>query len=146
MRIKSLLIVALFTMVAVAFHGCGAPPTKIEEPEGPAVVTSFSPDAVALAKRLEPGVKRGIISGSEGIPTVEHGIRLDCAMICLNEKLLEPDVVAAVRETNMMLCGWQGNTPEEMERQFAARVDGFSSDRPDVALEWVRGNVAQPVA
>ena len=101
-------------------------------------LTSFSADAVELARELAPDVERGIVSGSEGIPTVETGIRLDCGMICLNHKLLEPDVVAAVRETRMVLCGWQGNTPEELERQMAARVDGFSSDRPDWTLEWLQ--------
>jgi glycerophosphoryl diester phosphodiesterase len=101
-------------------------------------LTSFSADAVEMTRTLAPDIERGIISGSVGMGTVDTGIRLDCGMICLNEKLLEPDVVAAVRETRMNLCGWQGNTPTELERQKAARVDGFSSDRPGDALEWLR--------
>jgi len=101
-------------------------------------LTSFSPGALAAARAIAPELARGIIASTAPFVALGHALDLGCATIALHQSLLAPDVVARVRASGIALRGWQGNTPEELERLSAASVDGFSSDRPDVALAWLR--------
>ena len=100
--------------------------------------TSFAPHAVEETRRQAPDIERGLISGNEAFGTIKRAQELGCSTVCLHQSLLEPDVVSAVREANLFLAGWQGNSYEEMDRLYAARADGFSSDKPDIALAWLK--------
>ena len=44
----------------------------------------------------------------------------------------------------MFVVGWTGNTPEELAELHAAEVDAVSTDRPDIALEWMREHGIKP--
>lgn len=100
-------------------------------------LTSFDATAVAVARTFAPNQRRGYITSSEPRESLERAIGLGCAQIGIWQGVLTTDIAQAVRKSRLALVGWQGNTAEEMERLFACRVDGFSSDHPDVALAWL---------
>ncbi len=100
-------------------------------------LTSFSADALRTARSQAPDQRRGFITASEPLRSLECARELDCAQIGIRQDVLDDDVAAAVRKAGLSLVGWQGNSAAELERLYAFRVDGFSSDRPDIALEWL---------
>ena len=109
-----------------------------------AVLTSFSADALDVARREAPDLRRAHITGSDPLAALERAAALDCVQLGVRLTVLTPEVADAVRATGMALTGWQGNSAEELERLRDARVDAFSSDRPDIALDWLAGNGIEP--
>ena len=101
-------------------------------------LTSFAPRALEQARHEAPDMERGLISSTEALGTIVKAAELGCTTVCLHQALLEPPAVEAVRAAGLFLAGWQGNSYEEMDRLYAARADGFSSDRPDIALAWLK--------
>lgn len=110
-----------------------------------AILTSFSADAVAQARTLRPGFRRGLITSENPLGLLDLAVELGCVMFAVHQAALDATIGDAIRERGLWLSGWQGNTAEELARLYDARVDGFSSDRPDVALEWLRERGIEPV-
>ena len=100
-------------------------------------LTSFSADALRTARSLAPDQRRGFITASEPLHSLERACELECAQIGIRQDILDDAVTTAVRKAGLSLVGWQGNSAAELERLHMYGVDGFSSDRPDIALEWL---------
>jgi glycerophosphoryl diester phosphodiesterase len=109
-----------------------------------ATIMSFSDLAIKFAQTNAPDISRGFITSSDPLAAVGVATEVGCSRIGLHQSLLSPEVVRAVRLTDMALHGWQGNSDDEMRRLSKARVDGFSSDRPDIAIHWMRQNGFEP--
>jgi len=111
-------------------------------------LTSFAPSALAECGTVAPDIRRRLIVGRQTTDEIERAVKtavdLGCAAIGVHQLRLDPEVVAAVRRTGLSLTGWQGNAPEELERLYDARVDGFTSDWPDIALAWLRERGIEP--
>lgn len=100
-------------------------------------LTSFSADALGIARSLAPDQRRGFITDSEPLRSLERARELGCAQIGIRQDVLNEEVTNAVRKAGLSLVGWQGNSAKELEQLHRFRVDGFSSDHPEIALEWL---------
>jgi glycerophosphoryl diester phosphodiesterase len=56
-------------------------------------------------------------------------------MLGLRSNRLDAAVVAAVRDTGLEIGGWACNDAATIGRMFELQVAGFTTDRPDLALE-----------
>ena len=110
-----------------------------------AILTSFCVNTVEQARNLRPDFRRGLITSENPLGLLDLAVELGCIMFAVHQAALDAQVGAAIRECGLWLSGWQGNSAEELTRLHDARVDGFSSDRPDIALEWLRDKGVEPM-
>jgi glycerophosphoryl diester phosphodiesterase len=120
-------------MQAVAAHGL------VER----TLVTSFHPQVLREAKRLEPGIATGL-----AYPNDRHGLRMlraalparigrmlseagaDAAM--LHHALVTPKVVARCGAAGARVFAWTIETPDDLSRVLAAGVDGAIANDPSL--------------
>lgn len=104
------------------------------------VLTSHSNAALQFTARCCPDMPRGKIVG-EGDPRVDSAIEdahmFGCTTVCLHRAHLSERTVEYARRHGLFIVGWPANTPEEFDEMRSARVDALSTDRPDVAIEWM---------
>ncbi len=60
-----------------------------------------------------------------------HGV----PMLALRSNMVDADVVRSVREAGLEIGAWACNDAATIRRVFALQVAGFTTDRPDLALQ-----------
>ncbi len=109
-----------------------------------ATITSGSEDTLRYVALAAPDTSRGLIIGSDVEARGEKAFQIGCTTVCVNRELLRGAAVGALRKFGLFLVGWTGNSPEELAQLRDAEVDAISTDRPDIALEWLRNNRIRP--
>jgi glycerophosphoryl diester phosphodiesterase len=71
-----------------------------------------------------------------GLPQVCAAARArGVPMLALRSNMVDADVVAAVRDTGLEVGCWACNDSATIRRMFDLNVAGFTTDRPDLALQ-----------
>jgi glycerophosphoryl diester phosphodiesterase len=102
------------------------------------VVSSFEPAALEHVRSMAPHLRRAFITSRDAAAGIETARRLGCAQLCLQLAIVSRPVVEEAHRHGFEVCGWVGNTPEELRDLAAAGVDCLTTDRPSVALRWSR--------
>jgi glycerophosphoryl diester phosphodiesterase len=110
-------------------------------------LTGSSLEAHRCASTYAPDISRGRIVGGEAttlLARLRESKAAGCDTVCVKRALLSAEVVDFAHELGLFVVGWTANTPEELGELRAAHVDAVSSDRPDIALAWMRDNDIEP--
>jgi glycerophosphoryl diester phosphodiesterase len=108
------------------------------------VVTSFQIGTVCAAVSFAmPSMHAWLVTPDVqtdlGLPAVCAAARArGVPMLALRSNRVDGDVVVAVREAGLDIGAWACNDTVTMQRMFDLAVAGFTTDRPDLALQ-VRG-------
>lgn len=101
------------------------------------MLVSFHAGALPAARALLPGLSTGlIVSRPEGDP-VEMALRAGAGTVLPRQDLLTDTLVRAAKGAGVRVIPWTLNTREEVHRAVALGADGFATDDPCAAREWV---------
>jgi glycerophosphoryl diester phosphodiesterase len=98
------------------------------------VVSSFDPAALERMKAAAPGIPTAFIGGFRDVADVEAAIRLRCAAVCPHLPTTSAEILRAARGRGLQVCGWMGNTPEEVTTLLEWGVDAITTDFPSRIL------------
>ena len=101
--------------------------------QGRTIVTSFEPEALALARRLAPALPRAYIGAYDGPAFLETALALGCAQADVPLATGSAEVVRAARARGLRVCGWLGNSTEALRRLVVWGVDAITIDLPTMA-------------
>jgi glycerophosphoryl diester phosphodiesterase len=109
-------------------------------------VMGFSPDVVARAHALEPGVPTTFLVAAAHVQSVDAhpedaiawAVRLGATDAGVQHTLAGPALVAAARAVGVRVGVWTVNDEPAMRRMIDLGVDVLTTDRPDLARR-VRG-------
>lgn len=101
------------------------------------MLVSFHAGALPAARSLLPGLATGlIVSRPEGDP-VEMALRAGAGTVLPRLDLVSEELVRAARERGIRVIPWTLNSRDEVRRAVALGADGFATDDPCAAREWV---------
>jgi len=101
-------------------------------------ILSFYHPSLAKIKRLEPGIKTGVLVGGRQAPTdpvaLVRQYQADCYLP--NFRLLTPETVATVHQAGISIITWTVNDEADMRRVIGLGMgrfpgDGIATDYPD---------------
>ncbi len=106
--------------------------------EDRSVVSSFEVEALELIRGIAPHLGRAFITSTDPAAGIETADRLGCAQVCLQLAILSRERVEEGHARHLEVCGWVGNTPQELQHLVDCGVDALTTDLPTVALEFLR--------
>ncbi|MGQ4511037.1 glycerophosphodiester phosphodiesterase family protein [Streptomyces sp. DW26H14] len=95
-------------------------------------VSSFHDEAVAEIARLVPGVRTVLIASRWGGDVVDRAKAVGAATLALNIRRLTLEVVERAHAEGLRVLGWVVNTPDHLRLARAFRLDGVTTDRPEI--------------
>ena len=106
---------------------------RLLEPLGlRSAVHSFDHRQIATARRIAPGVPRGVLEASYHLAPTASMESVDARFLWMAAELIDADLVNAVHARAGRIAAWTVNAPEEMLRLASLGVDLLCTD--DVAL------------
>ena len=106
---------------------------------GDVMLVSFVPAALTAARALLPGLATGLIISRTEVDPVEMATRAGAGTLLPRKDLLSEDLVQAARRVRVRVIPWTLNTGDDIRRAMELDVDGFTTDDPCSAREWVKG-------
>ncbi|MCF3962831.1 glycerophosphodiester phosphodiesterase [Streptomyces fuscigenes] len=95
-------------------------------------VSSFHDEAVAEIARLVPGVRTVLIASRWGGDVVDRAKAVGAHSLALNLRRMTLEVVERTRAEGIGVLGWVVNTEEHLRLARAFRLDGVTTDRPEI--------------
>ncbi|MFF4095501.1 glycerophosphodiester phosphodiesterase [Streptomyces sp. NPDC001834] len=95
-------------------------------------VSSFHDGAVAEIARLVPGVRTVLISSRRQDDAVERAKKVGAATLALNIRRLTLEVVEQAHAEGLKVVGWVVNTEDHLRLVRALRLDGATTDHPEI--------------
>lgn len=95
-------------------------------------VSSFHDGAVAEVARLVPGVRTVLIASRGQDDAVERAKAVGAATLALNIRRLTLETVERARAEGLKVIGWVVNTQDDLRLVRALRLDGATTDRPEI--------------
>jgi len=106
---------------------------------GDVMLVSFVPAALTAARALLPGLATGLIISRTVVDPVEMSTRAGAGTLLPRKDLLSEELVQAARRVRVRVIPWTLNTGDDIRRAMELDVDGFATDDPCSAREWVKG-------
>ncbi|MDD1639113.1 MAG: glycerophosphodiester phosphodiesterase [Methanomicrobiales archaeon] len=106
---------------------------------GDVMLVSFVPAALTAARALLPGLATGLIISRTEVDPVEMATRAGAGTLLPRKDLLSEELVQAARRVRVRVIPWTLNTGDDIRRAMELDVDGFATDDPCSAREWVKG-------
>ncbi|MGW1193164.1 glycerophosphodiester phosphodiesterase [Streptomyces sp. NPDC002559] len=95
-------------------------------------VSSFHDGAVAEIARLVPGVRTVLIASRWDGDVVERAKAVGAATLALNIRRLTLEVVERAHAEGLKVIGWVVNTQDHLRLARALRLDGATTDYPEI--------------
>jgi len=110
------------------------------------VVISFQEEAVADVRALEPRLTGALVVGGKAKGTeaqwaaqlAERAGKCSAAILDLHYGMLSPSLIAELHRRGFKVWCWTVNDPVIMNALARWGVDGITTDRPDVMIDWRR--------
>jgi len=99
------------------------------------LVSSFSRAALAAARDLVPDWPRGLLVARLPSDWRDITVGLGCRTVHCDQRHLDADAVAAIREAGLDVLAWTVNDPGKARRLWGWGVAGLFTDVPEVLLE-----------
>ena len=106
---------------------------------GDVMLVSFVPAALTAARALLPGLATGLIISRTEVNPVEMATRAGAGTLLPRKDLLSEELVQAAQRVRVRVIPWTLNTGDDIRRAMELDVDGFATDDPCSAREWVKG-------
>jgi len=111
--------------------------TLISSHEAKACVIAFSPDKIKEIKKVDDGIRCGLLVG--GIPEgyspadwlLEQAKKLGCEVLSINYQVLSPDIIREMRRNNVEVWAWTVNDLAVMQALVDWGIDGITTDLPE---------------
>ncbi|MBS1194589.1 MAG: glpQ, partial [Methanomicrobia archaeon] len=91
------------------------------------------------ARAMLPGLATGLIVSRTEVNPVEMATRAGAGTLLPRKDLLSEELVQAARRVRVRVIPWTLNTGDDIRRAMELDVDGFATDDPCSAREWVKG-------
>lgn len=106
-------------------------------------LVSFHPESVAMAKKLLPGVQAGLIySGATGDPVgIARSVQAD--IILPRWDRVSREVVEQAHDAGLLVVPWTLNTEDDFREAERLGVDGFATDDPCAARQYLQSGTAE---
>ena len=101
-------------------------------------VTSFEPYALKTIKRLNAGLKLGLISYHYTDAILETALSLGCIDACIPLKAGNRELVRKARDKGLDVTGWLGNTAEDIDELLAWGVNEITTNFPSFAIPYLK--------
>ena len=95
-------------------------------------VSSFHDEAVAEIGRLVPGVRTVLIASRWHGDVVDRAKAVSARTLALNIRRLTLEVVEQAHAEGLKVIGWVVNTPDHLRLARALRLDGATTDHPEM--------------
>ncbi|MFE7431003.1 MULTISPECIES: glycerophosphodiester phosphodiesterase [unclassified Streptomyces] len=95
-------------------------------------VSSFHDGAVAEIARLVPGVRTVLIASRRQDDAVERAKAVGAATLALNIRRLTLEMVERAHAEGLKVIGWVVNTQDHLRLVRALRLDGATTDHPEI--------------
>ncbi len=95
-------------------------------------VSSFHDEAVAEIARLVPGVRTVLIASRWDGDVVGRAKAVGAATLALNIRRLTLEVVERAHAEGLKVIGWVVNTQDQLRLVRALRLDGATTDYPEI--------------
>lgn len=105
---------------------------------GRVVVTSFDQHALEIMRRIAPDLRRGYISHYDRPEHLETALQLGCYRAGIPLHYSNKATVQAAHAAGLNVAGWQGDSLEMLETLLDWDVDSITSNRPSLALDFLR--------
>ena len=102
------------------------------------MLVSFHAGALTAARTLLSGLATGLIVSRLERNPVEMATRAGAGTLLPRMDLLSGGLVQAARAAGIRMIPWTLNTEEETRRAMELGADGFATDDPCSAREWVK--------
>ncbi len=103
------------------------------------VFTSFEIDRIAAVRALGPELRIAGIFSKPNFEILPRLVELRAEAADVHWKNLTPEFVQAAHVHGLTCRGWNPDTVEDIRATLALGVDSVSSNRPDLAIQVVRG-------
>lgn len=95
-------------------------------------VSSFHDEAVAEIARLVPGVRTVLIASRWQGDVVDQAKAVGAATLALNIRRLTLEVAEQAHAEGLKVIGWVVNTQDHLRLARALRLDGATTDYPEI--------------
>ena len=108
------------------------------------VVTSFSPEHLAIVKALAPEIKVGLLTDAVDEDVISGLKNIGAEQICPKASVLTPELVRSLHKEGFSVRAWGIRDEEMMKEACRCGVDGMTVNFPDkLDLYLRRNNVIQ---
>ena len=97
----------------------------------PPLLTSFSTEALAAARKVAPDLPRGLLLDNLSEGWLEHAFALACVAVVCHHPLWDAATVARVHDTGMRCLSYTVNDEAVAQQLIALGTDGIITDRVD---------------
>lgn len=101
-------------------------------------LVSFHSESVATAKRLLPGAQAGFIYSEETGDPVGLARSVQADLILPRWDRVSHELVEEAHAAGLLVVPWLLNTEDDIREALRLGIDGFSSDDPCVARQYLR--------
>lgn len=99
------------------------------------LISSFALGQLAIAKRANASIPRGLLVGARPVQIIRNGRQLGVASVHLSRKKAVPSTVTACQTEGWKVYVYTVNDPKEAARLASIGVDGIFTDNPVVMQE-----------
>jgi glycerophosphoryl diester phosphodiesterase len=93
-------------------------------------LTSFLPEALAIAQREAPGIRRGYIGRWDEQHYLDMAVELGCLQVDVCHLTADHNLVAEAKSQGMRIVGWPTNSQEELDSVLSFEPHFFCTDSP----------------
>ena len=104
------------------------------------VVTSFSPEHLAIVKALAPEMKVGLLTDAVDEDVVSGLKKIGAEQICPKASVLTPELVRSLHKEGFCVRAWGIRDEEMMKEACRCGVDGMTVNFPDKLDLYLRQN------
>jgi len=101
-------------------------------------VTSFEPEALRIQHKQAPYLRLGLIREPMKLEDIELAQKIGCSEVCISVKNDNEHLVSAAHKANLLVTGWLGNKPSELNTLLEWEVDFITSDFPSFAIQFLK--------
>ncbi len=98
------------------------------------IVSSFNHYSLAHLKQIRPGLRTGILYNAALVDPWIYAKSIGASALHPYYLGIIPEIVAGAQQNGMMVSTWTVDSPPDIKRMIAAKVDSIITNEPEAAL------------
>ncbi|MFE1931150.1 glycerophosphodiester phosphodiesterase [Streptomyces sp. NPDC059474] len=95
-------------------------------------VLSFHDEALAEIRTLLPTARTALVASRYGLDVIDRAHAVDAGMLVLNIRRATLELVERAHAAGLRVIGWTVNTPDHLKLVRGLRLDGATTDFPEI--------------